>query len=373
MSDSNNRLPAYASCSPERAKQYEEETRQGAWALLPWEESWRDRAGYLQGRGYILRPRYQPGWQPSWRNTLRDPDFCEDSIMSSHYVVIDATSRKDGSRISIKKVNASSQEAEIGLYLSRAEIQQDPRNHCVPILDVLPDPLDMAQKLIVMPYLRPFDDPEFVVIGEVVDFVRQTLEGLAFMHSQGVAHRDCAAGNIMMDGRPLYPHGHHPVRLNFDPEGLWNIQPLSRMDHPVKYYFIDFGISSRFRQGDDPLVLGTKGRDKEPPELSKEIPYNPFMLDIYILGNVFRKEFVEKYHGLEFLEPLISSMLQRDPSSRPTADVASMMFTKIRSGLNFSILRRRLRSRKETTSERVLHDTVAAARQGMYHLRRLVA
>ena len=28
----------------------------------------------------------------------------------------------------------------------------------------------------VMPYLRPFNDPEFRTIGEVVDFVSQTLE-----------------------------------------------------------------------------------------------------------------------------------------------------------------------------------------------------
>lgn len=97
----------------------------------------------------------------------------------------------------------------------------------------------------------------------------------------------------MMDGRPLFPEGHHPVRLDYAPDGLFQIQPLNRQDHPVKYYFIDFGLSSRFEPHDIPLVVGTKGRDKEPPELSDTEPYNPFPLDIYILGDVYLQEFVQ--------------------------------------------------------------------------------
>lgn len=53
---------------------------------------------------------------------------------------------------------------------------RNPANHCVPILDVLEDPIDPTQSLLVMPYLRPFNDPDFGAIGEVVDFVEQTLE-----------------------------------------------------------------------------------------------------------------------------------------------------------------------------------------------------
>ncbi|KAI0077828.1 hypothetical protein K474DRAFT_1674582 [Panus rudis PR-1116 ss-1] len=373
MNDNTSKLPAYAVCGPERAAIYAQRTENGDYDLRPWELPWRDRAIYLRERGYILRPRYQPGWTPSWRNTNRDPDFCEDSIKSRWYHVLDATRSADRSRVSIKVVNSATQEAEIGLFLSRPEVRQDPRNHAVPVLEVLPDPLDLSQRLVVMPFLCPFNDPEFVAIGEVVDFVSQTLEGLSFLHSQRIAHRDCAAGNIMMDARPLYPHGHHPVRRTYTPDGVWDAHPLARIDHPVKYYFIDFGISSRFREGETPLVLGTKGRDKDPPELSDVIPYDPFMLDLYILGNVYKKEFVDRYYGLEFLQPLISSMLQEEPGLRPTADAAHLQFMRIRSGLNPSLLRWRLRSRKESAPERVMYDTVAAAKEGIYHLKRLVA
>ena len=96
-----------------------------------------------------------------------------------------------------------------------------------------------------------------------------------------------------MDGRPLYPQGHHPARLNFSPDGTHEVSPLTRQDHPVKYYFIDFGLSSRFQPGDSFLVVGTQGRDKEPPELSDTVPYNPFPLDVFVLGNVYFQEFVQ--------------------------------------------------------------------------------
>lgn len=43
-------------------------------------------------------------------------------------------------------------------------------------MDFFLDPLNSSQTLMVMPYLRPFDDPEFGTIGEVVDFLKQTLE-----------------------------------------------------------------------------------------------------------------------------------------------------------------------------------------------------
>ena len=28
---------------------------------------WRDRQEYLESRGYLLRPRYKPGWTASWK------------------------------------------------------------------------------------------------------------------------------------------------------------------------------------------------------------------------------------------------------------------------------------------------------------------
>ena len=38
-------------------------------SLLPPEIFWRDHQIWLAERGYMLRPRYRPGWTPSWNDT----------------------------------------------------------------------------------------------------------------------------------------------------------------------------------------------------------------------------------------------------------------------------------------------------------------
>ena len=44
------------------------------------------------------------------------------------------------------------------------------------MLDVFPDTLYTDVVLMVMPYLRPCNDPDFGNMGEFFDFVDQTLE-----------------------------------------------------------------------------------------------------------------------------------------------------------------------------------------------------
>ena len=78
------------------------------------------------------------------------------------------------------------------------------------------------------------------------------------------------------------------------------------------------------------------------------------------------------YHGLDFLQPLVDAMQRVDPAARVDAREAVATFNSIRARLNNPLLRWRLRSRTETTSERVVYDTVAVAREGLYHLKRLV-
>ena len=120
------------------------------------------------------------------------------------------------------------------------------------------------------------------------------LQGLAFMHSKGVAHRDCSAPNIMMDATNMYPLGFHPVRDRFLNDVSTPAPVIPRSELGVKYYFVDFGISSYFPPGSQrELVLGTAGRDQDVPELSDEVPYDPFKVDIFTIGNVFRQTFYE--------------------------------------------------------------------------------
>ena len=41
------------------------------------------------------------------------------------------------------------------------------------------------------------------------------------------------------------------------------------------------------------MVTGRDGLDREVPELSYSVPYNPFAVDIFTLGNVYKKDFLQ--------------------------------------------------------------------------------
>lgn len=43
---------------------------------------WRDHQKWLEEQGYMLRPRYRPGWTPSWRATKKLWLTCEDAQMA---------------------------------------------------------------------------------------------------------------------------------------------------------------------------------------------------------------------------------------------------------------------------------------------------
>lgn len=48
-------------------------------SLQDFEEFWRDHYDWLKDRGYLLRPRYNPGWVASWIGTNdQSPEDCED-------------------------------------------------------------------------------------------------------------------------------------------------------------------------------------------------------------------------------------------------------------------------------------------------------
>ncbi len=86
---------------------------------------------------------------------------------------MDAKRRSDNTLVAIKSVSKDTEELRITQFLSSL---RDPQNHCVPILEIVPDPFDSQRALLVMPYLRQCNNPEFYLVGEVIDFMQQTLE-----------------------------------------------------------------------------------------------------------------------------------------------------------------------------------------------------
>ena len=114
----------------------------------------------------------------------------------------------------------------------------------------------------------------------------------------------------------MYPEGFHPVQTAYkrDYSGLADYLPRSAVG--VKYYFADFGISVHVADTDRPsFVTGNLGRDRDPPELSATVPYDPFKLDVFIIGNMFRQKFCDVIIPSSFVPRRCSHSHSDSPTS----------------------------------------------------------
>ncbi|KAF8508935.1 hypothetical protein BU17DRAFT_56469 [Hysterangium stoloniferum] len=299
--------------------------------LTSGEVFWRDHQLFLQQRGYLLRPRYSPTWIPSWLANGTDQFLAEDGLRNHKWNILDAVRIVDNLKVTLKLVPTDTEEIPIARFLSSGDLREDPRNSAVPIMDVLPLPDTDGLAILVMPFLRDFFDPPFRYRIEFIELIRRLLQGLEFMHENNVAHRDACWFNIMMDATNLIPRGfHHVDTHSHDGNRYSKFTYKTRISvAPVQYYFIDFGLSSRFSSFEGRrLVIGTVGQNYFVPEFSSPVPYDPFPIDIYQVGGVIMN-LVEIYYGLNIFRPLAMAMMQKDPALRPDASASLFQFENI--------------------------------------------
>ncbi|KAG8893787.1 hypothetical protein FRB99_001706 [Tulasnella sp. 403] len=284
--------------------------------LLPEEQVWARRFEYLKSCGYLLRPRYRPGWVASWVQNPEIPAVeAEDGILPLGDITLDATRISDGEMVFLKRVPKESPEIEIGRFLSSEGIKNDRRNHSAPLLDILEDNDGPEYVILVLPMLRRVDMPPPASVRELVDLVHQTLEP---------------------DGRPLQLQ-----------------EPSRTAAGGVRYYFIDFGISTR----DQDRVVGVNGQERA-PELSSDVPYDPYKLDVYDLGRAYKTLLEDTNLKAVFLDPLIELMTKKSPVDRPSAAEAFQTFKTLSKGMSWVTLSRRLRSESpESFLTRTFRDT----------------
>jgi len=254
---------------------------------------------------------------------------------------MDATRIIDRKPVMLKKVlpEEGPHELSIARYFSSNELRDDSRNHCVPLLDLIDTAnTKLDKKLMVMPFLRPFNHPRFQTFGEFVAFFMQICEGLQFMHQRNVAHRDCTVNNIMFDPSKMYPNGYHPSQINRRRDFKGRAKRYTRTERPPRYYLIDFGLSRRYRSRnvvDEPL----RGGDRTAPEHGRGGRCNPFPTDIYYIGNLVREQFLMKCNGFEFMQELVDAMTDESPEQRPTIEEVIERFDRIRDSLSSIKLR----------------------------------
>ncbi|KAJ6621023.1 kinase-like domain-containing protein [Mycena sp. CBHHK59/15] len=282
------------------------------------EQFWVDNQPFILSRGYRLRPRYDPDWVPSW-STRVDPkgEYEDDLHPFMSCPVLDAIRIGDGKKVVFKRVPTDGPELNIAMYLSSPEMRSDSRNHTVPI-EVISLPHDSSWTFLVMPYCRSFDYPPFHCRAEFLEAMRQYLEGLQFMHDHKVSHFDIAPQNLMMDESRVVPRGSHFCRPRTH-NGFYNLFSWKNRCSvgPVEYYYIDFGLSMYFPDGKDTaLTLGTLRTFKTIPELSLDVPYNPFKVDVFQLGLTMHK-IIKTYPALSAFRPVADNMMKPNPQDRP--------------------------------------------------------
>lgn len=223
------------------------------------------------------------------------------------------------------------------MRLLNSEDLEHPDNPSPPLYAVLSVPDDESLQILVMPFLRRFDSPPFETIGEVMEFCRQALYGLRFLHNNNIAHRfstqfyrvqtrcsytsyrDPHSQNIMLDPLNMYPKGFY---TGFAP-------------------FADHNAAFTFEHPDTPGSLKIpyiRGGDRDIPEtLTKQQYADPFASDVWWVGNLIKRELIDvsaiclifSYNSVSvavfwtrFLKPPYRKHVPRE-ARRPTYDDSS--------------------------------------------------
>jgi len=188
----------------------------------------------------------------------------------------------------------------------------------------------------------------------------------------------------MMDADAMYPEGFHPIRVDYKPDYSGWAPYVSRSVAGARYYFVDFGISVRIPEDDRPkFVTGSMGRDQEPPELSDTVPYDPFKLDVFIIGNMLMREICDvrvlvlldflasltvsqQFSNVDFLRELAVRMSDAIPGQRPTAANALFQWSQIKETISTVQREWRPRPRDESAFDTVTLDVVSLYRFFMH-------
>ncbi|RPD55425.1 hypothetical protein L226DRAFT_514269 [Lentinus tigrinus ALCF2SS1-7] len=331
---------------------------------------WREHQTFLASCGYKLRPRYNEDWEPSWlKSKNSDMWHCEDGKTTFRSTTMDATRVADGRIVSLKQVNKSffPTEEDLVCFFSQEPLASDPHNHSVPVYEVLHFPRDEDVIFLVMPHLMRIQECKFATVGEALECFRQVFEGLHFIHSHLIAHCDLHLLNVLMDPAPLFsdiPHPGYPKR-SYDFQR--KVKKYTRTERPTRYYIIDFGISRKFSPGDALLTRTWIGGDKSVPEYRDPTGVsNPFLIDVYSLGNMIREDFMQHSSSLNFMRPLVADMTREKPEERLSMEQALRRFSELLASLPERTLRARYVYRSEFFVARVFRACRHVVRTAKY-------
>jgi len=189
----------------------------------------------------------------------------------------------------------------------------------------------------------------------------------------------------MLDPSNMFPKSFHPTSIKRSRDFRGKAKGYARTWCPPRYLLIDFGLSRQYDPANGPpLEQPLRGGDKSAPEhQDRETPCDPFPTDVYYLGNLVREDFIQvctlilfvrtsfsdllnqKYRGFEFIQALITDMVQEDPTKRPKMDEVVSRFAGIKKKLSTWKLRSRMARNNEVWP--------LAAWRSFHHWRRTIS
>lgn len=99
----------------------------------------------------------------------------------------------------------------------------------------------------------------------------------------------------MMDPTPVFSDIPHPTHSYKSYDFKRSISTRTRTSCPIKYFYIDFGLSWRLPAEDPSPRVGVDiGGDKSVPEYKDpQGLHDPYKIDVYCLGNIIREYFMD--------------------------------------------------------------------------------
>ncbi|TRM70471.1 kinase-like domain-containing protein [Schizophyllum amplum] len=212
----------------------------------------------------------------------------------------------------IKAVPSDSSKWRIIDFLSSGARRDDPRNHTIPVVEII-----HAQQYVFIvqacwDYSWVF--PPFDSVASRLEWCHQLFTGLCFMHEHGITHADIHSGNV------LWNHdGARPSYFLQDP------CPKLHSTFDARYAYIDFGAAVHsFDEADRHWTPRTYPPEEyAAPEQILEIPIDRFAADIYNLGRVMEKEM---YNSMKQQHPVAHEMLK---VAHAYADLIRVMISEL--------------------------------------------
>ncbi|KAJ7437920.1 hypothetical protein B0H11DRAFT_1753221 [Mycena galericulata] len=307
-------------------------------SLTEIEKEWAHFQPFLEDCGYMLRPRYRPGWVPKMLYSDLLPGKVEDSILA-YGRVLDATRISDGVQVALKMVEMASTERAIAAFLAQ---ERGAEKHTLPPLEVIPMNENPKWGFLVTSCMRRCDDlPYFATVSDVRLFPYITdstiSQGLVFLHEKNIAHRDICAENIVVDPCNMIPGGAHFLRPCCASNGVDflgkypghvptpHVMKTRTEAGPMNYYYIDFGTAVHFPSFEARTLVNDEVRRYGDyiPEIYDKAPYDPFKIDVWLVGAMLGHEFLLEYTVLDLMIPFVKELLLNSPGRRGSAGTIS--------------------------------------------------